>query len=71
MSQLPAKVGRPRSKLDPNCDTVLIGFKGPVKLKEALEQCAASMGMGYSQFLRAAAQESILRINKVKEGFAK
>lgn len=71
MNQLQPKVARPRAKLDPEQDTVMIAFKGPVRLKEALEQCAASLGMGYSQFLRAAAQESILKINKIKEGFRK
>lgn len=72
MNQSRIKVApRPRAKLDPDHDTVLIGFKGTVKLKEDLEACAASMGVGYSQFLRAAAQESIVRINKIKEGFTK
>lgn len=67
--QQPPRKAKPR--LDPDSETVLIGFKGPATLKRSLEECAGTLGIGYSQLLRATAQECVLKIKKLKDGFDK
>jgi len=67
----PLKERKAKPKLDPTQSTVLIGFKGSAGLKKDLEECASSLGLGYSQFLRATAQQSVSQIKKLKEGIDK
>ena len=65
------EIKKVKPKLDPNASTVLIGFKGSEVLKKDLEDCASSLGLSYSQLLRANAQECVEKIKKIKEGFDK
>ena len=58
-------------RLDPNSYTVLIGFKGSAVLQNDLRECAKIMGLPYSEFLRAAAQDIVANVKKLKEGIDK
>ncbi len=69
LSEQETKKAKP--KLDPQSQTVLIGFKGSEVLKKDLEECASTLGLSYSQLLRANAQECVEKIKQLKEGFDK
>lgn len=58
--------GGGKRKLDPGIETVLIGFKGSKHLALALKQAAAMLGLSYSEFLRAGAEDLVKKAQKLK-----
>jgi hypothetical protein len=56
--------GKPR--LNPNEETVLIGFKGDARLKENLERSAAKLGLTCSQLMRAVSEDCVAKILGIK-----
>ena len=69
--QLSENQERKKPRLDPNSETVLIGFKGSEAMRSELKDCADTLGLSYSEFLRATAQDSITRVKRLREGFEK
>lgn len=56
-----------KPKLDPNSETVVLGFKGTKMMKTEIEKTATSLGISYSEFLRTSTEDSLARFRRLRE----